>query len=253
MQRFFVPSDCIHQNEVTLPQQVQKQLGRVLRLQTGDRILALTGDGYEYLLELEKIAGDNFIARIASKEKNRSEARLRLTLFIALTQREKFEWILQKGTEVGLAAFQPFVSARSLVQQGFPFEKKRLRWQAILREAAEQCGRGRLPELFDPLPFQATLKAAQEQQALNLAAWEGEQEQDLKQALAGFPDGDDERQIGVFVGPEGGFESEEADSLRRAGVRLFSLGARILRMETAAILAPALILFQLGEMRRRAD
>jgi 16S rRNA (uracil1498-N3)-methyltransferase len=246
-QHFFLPDDCFQPNFVTFPEAVQNQISRVLRLHEGEEVIALDGRGMQYRLRLEQNTAGFFQGTILSKEENPAEPAVHLTLYISLTQREKFELILQKGSEVGVAAFQPFISSRSLIQCGDSFNKKRERWESILREAAEQCGRGCIPQLLSPLSLAEAVEAAA-RHALNLAAWEDETQAGLGSALAGF---DGQGTLGLFVGPEGGFSELEARQMRAAGMRVFSLGRRILRMETAAVLAPALVLYQLGEMDRK--
>lgn len=247
-QHFFLPDDCFQPNFVTFPEAVQNQISRVLRLREGEEVIVLDGRGMQYRLRLEQNAEGFFQGTILSKEENPAEPALHLTLYISLTQREKFELILQKGSEVGVAAFQPFISSRSLIQCGDSFNKKRERWESILREAAEQCGRGRIPQLLPPLSLTQAVEAAAAKHALNLAAWEDEAQASLSSALAGY---DGKGTLGLFVGPEGGFDPSETGRMRAAGMRVFSLGKRILRMETAAMLAPALVLYQLGEMNRK--
>jgi 16S rRNA (uracil1498-N3)-methyltransferase len=154
------------------------------------------------------------------------------------------EWILQKGTEIGISEFQPFISRRTLVQQGERAEKHQARWDAILREASEQCGRGRIPELFRPLKFTDAIKVSLASCGLVIAAWEEETVNDLK-AVLGI---NKPASVGLFCGPEGGFDPVEIDLMHNAGIQFFSLGNRILRMETAAMIAPALVLYELGEM-----
>jgi len=244
-QRFFLPDSSFQAESVSFPQAAQNQLSRVLRLREGDDVIALDSGGTQYHLRLALNAEGLFFGKIMSKEKNLVEPRIPLTLYVSLTQREKFELILQKGTELGVAAFQPYISTRSLVRDGSAFDKKFGRWESILREAAEQCGRGRVPQLLPPLGLIEAVNAATARHALNLAAWEDEQQFSLSGALAGI---DGRGSLGLFVGPEGGFSDSEAGQMRAAGMRGFSLGRRILRMETAAMLAPALVLYQLGEM-----
>ena len=214
-------------------------------MEAGEQIIALDPQGMEYRLELVLAPEGNFTGKILSKEMNQAEARTRITLCLPLTQREKFEWVLQKGTEAGVAAFQPLVTQRALVQDGGLVEKKRARWEAIIREAAEQCGRGRLPELKETLSLKNALESLPETHDRSLAAWVDERQIGLEDALAGFTPGGT---LALFIGPEGGFDPSEVEAMRGVGVQPFSLGARVLRMETAAILAPALILYQLGEM-----
>ena len=249
IQRFFIPEDCIRTDEVILPQDVQHQLGRVLRMQAGEHIIVLDGRGAELLLELQGSPPHNFTAKILSKQPCQAEPRFDLHLYVALTQREKFEWILQKTTEVGVAALQPLICARSLVQERASFASKRQRWEKILREAAEQCGRGRVPRLEEPLGLEPALAHAQQNESIMLVAWEAESTKGLKQVLSSRPQEEwAAHPLALFIGPEGGFETGEIERMRAAGAFTFSLGARILRMETAAILAPALLLFELGDL-----
>lgn len=248
-QRFFLPESSFQAGQVLLPAAVQHQLKSVLRMAAGDQVLALGPQGMEYRLLLELNMEGNFTGKILSRQKNTAEALTQIALYLPLTQREKFEWVLQKGTETGVATFRPLITLRSLVQDGAVFDKKRERWEAILREAAEQCGRGRVPALLPPLRLNAALDSAVQAHDCCLAAWEDEAQTSLKDALVDFAG---MGSLGLFVGPEGGFDASEVDLMRQKGVRLFSLGPRILRLETAAILAPALVLFHLGEMDARA-
>ena len=245
VQRFFVADDHFQAQRVILPQDIQNQLRRVLRSKEGDRIIVLDSQAYEYQVRLIEDEDGNFEGEILSRQMNYAEPVCQLTLYISLTQREKFEWILQKGTEAGVAVFQPFISQRSLVQDGKALDKKRMRWEKILQEAAEQCGRGRVPALLPLLGLQAALDVAAREHAITLVAWEDEQGTSLGDVLAAYAG---RGSLGLFVGPEGGFDEVEIGLMRRAGLHTFSLGPRILRMETAAMLAPALVLYQLGEM-----
>jgi 16S rRNA (uracil1498-N3)-methyltransferase len=173
----------------------------------------------------------------------RGEPAARITLYLALTQREKFEWMLQKCTEVGAAAFVPVISSRSLVQERGDAAKKLERWGRIVREAAEQSQRGIVPEVRAPVKFEAALQDGSSYH-LRLIPWEGEQATGLRQALAGLQNISSPT-LAVFIGPEGGFSVEEIEAARGAGFQPVTLGRRILRMETAAVVAAALILHEL--------
>ena len=228
---------------------VHDQIVKVLRLGEGAEIELLDGRGNAFLAILMRgDAGELFGSIVAARAVN-SEPRVQLTLYFGLTQREKLEWILQKGTEVGVAVFQPFISKRTLVRDEASARKKRARWEGILREAAEQSGRGRVPELRDPLNFAQALDYAGINQDLTLACWVHEKQKSLKDALTDTKPS----RVGLFTGPEGGFAPQEVDELTRSGAQMISLGPRVLRMETAAILAPALVLYELGEMNALAN
>jgi 16S rRNA (uracil1498-N3)-methyltransferase len=244
MHRFFLPPNLFSQSEVTFPEDTARQMRSVLRLKPGQRVLALDNQGFCYTLELTEV-GARVRAALIERQPARGEPAVRLTLYLSLTQREKFEGVLQKGSELGAAGFVPVITSRSLVQDSASPEKKGVRWQRILQEAAEQSGRGRIPELGPTLHFDAALRAARNNNRLALIPWEGESRLSLRAALAGAAG---EHQIGVFIGPEGGFSEEEIARAREAGVQPVTLGPRILRMETAALAAVALVMAQMGEM-----
>ena len=228
------------------PAALQSQLSRVLRLSEGDVIEVLDGSGLVYQAELGALTNGQLAARLLSQAPSSNEPHTLLTLHIALTQREKFEWILQKGTEVGISAFQPFIAARSLVQQEKIPIKKMVRWKEILREAAEQSHRGLIPEIDDPVPFEQSLCKALSSQQFVMAACVGDTFPDLKTILKTVEGA--KNHFHLFIGPEGGFNSKEMSLMIKEGVKPFNLGRRILRMETAAIVASALILFQSGDI-----
>ena len=244
--RFFIPFEKFSGNEVRLPGGVRDQISKVLRLKPGDQVELLDNLGSAYLASLEKDGSGAFFGRILSKGEINTEPRFRLTLYFGLTQREKLEWILQKGTEIGVSIFQPFISRRTLVRKADTAEKRRERWQGILSEAAEQSGRGRIPELGDPLRIEDAIKQSHEENDLTLAACVNEKQSGLDEIILKLDK--PPQTVGIFTGPEGGFAPEEIDLMREKGVRMFSLGRRVLRMETAAILVPALVLYTLGEM-----
>ena len=247
MHRFFVPAECFRAGQVTLPSPVAHQIQHVLRLRPKDQIVVLDPAGVEYTAELEQVGSGGATARVLSQQPARGEPGLRLTLYQSLVQREKFEWILQKCTEVGVARIVPVLSARSLVRSWTADDAKKLpRWERILQEAAEQSQRGKVPALGTPLSFNQAAAAAVREHDQSLIPWEEERSLSLRQALAQSqrPPGS----LALFIGPEGGFSAEEAAAARDLGIQPVSLGRRILRAETAAVVATALVLFTLGEM-----
>jgi 16S rRNA (uracil1498-N3)-methyltransferase len=140
---------------------------------------------------------------------------------------------------VGVAAIGPLITARSLVRSG-PDEARLARWTAIVREAAEQSGRGVIPEILPACSFDAALAAAS---GAKLVAYELERRRGLADALATRP-----ATVSLFVGPEGGFTAEEMLSAMRAGAQSVSLGPRVLRAETASPVLAALVLYELGDL-----
>ena len=171
-----------------------------------------------------------------------------------LSKKRKVEWILQKGTEVGVHAFHPFISQRSLVQSSEISGKRKTRWESIIREAAEQSGRSRLPTLHNPELLPGAIKIANASLDKLIAAWVGEGNRILKDTLTGtrhlVKSVESIPSLGLFVGPEGGFSESEIEALKQTGAETVSLGAYVFRMETAAVVFPALVMYELSDLQR---
>lgn len=245
MNHFFVPPSVISGTSIHFPPEISHQIARVLRLQPGDTVIALDNTGDELDVTLQEVTPAAVSGRVNGRRPAPGEPRTRLTLCLGLTQREKFEWMLQKCTEVGASDFLPVITARSLAQDPQEARRKLGRWQKIVQEAAEQSGRGLIPRVHDPLKFSAALRLAWPQDA-RLLAWEEEHSLSLPAALAAFS-GLPAARVLIFIGPEGGITPDEARQAREVGFVPVSLGARILRMETAAIAAAVLALHTLND------
>jgi 16S rRNA (uracil1498-N3)-methyltransferase len=244
MHRFFVPKQVFQTDPLVLPPEVAKQITTVLHLKLGERVVLLDNQGSELEVELVTLGSKVALGKIVTTGPAPADPTPQVTLYLTLTQREKFEWALQKCTEAGVSAVMPVITSRSLTQSATEALAKYERWRKILQEAAEQSNRGRIPTLLEPLRFGQALAHARQNMELNLIAWEKENVTTLKQALAQQPA---PVKIGVFIGPEGGFSSAEIELACQVGAVPVTLGRRILRMETAAVVAVALILFQLEE------
>jgi len=245
MHHFFINPADIAGHQVSFPRDLAHQIIHVLRLDEGDQVAVLDNRGNIYEVELVvDRAARTVRGNIIATSPITTEPDCHLSLFFGLTSREKVEWILQKGTEVGVSAFFPFRSSRTLVKSESLSAKRLARWERIIREAAEQSGRGRLPELHQAQALTHYLSKVSESYSLGLLAWEGAQTkgESLHRLLQNF-EGDS---IALFVGPEGGFSEDEVSLAIEAGCRIVTLGARILRMETAAMILPALVLYELG-------
>jgi 16S rRNA (uracil1498-N3)-methyltransferase len=250
MQRFFLPAECFESDRVSFPPETAHQLYHVLRMQPGAALVALDNQGSQFRIELEGVAPTGAFGRIVSRSPAEGEPWVHLALYVCLAQREKFEWILQKCTEAGAASFTPVVSSRSRVQDRADVDKKLARWEKIVREAAEQCERGRLPELYPALPFEAACRQASQDNHLALIPWEGErfspEPRSLRQALTGLPGRAESSglppRVALIIGPEGGFSDDEVSLARQHGIAPVSLGPRVLRMETAAMIATAIVI-----------
>jgi 16S rRNA (uracil1498-N3)-methyltransferase len=242
MHHFFIPASLFQSGEIVLPAEVSRQICRVLRLKTGSEILLLDDLGFEYPSRLSEINETRCTAAVQSKQLSQGEPSTRLTLVIGITQREKFELILQKCTEIGVSEIIPFISSRTLVQKSGEIEDKYPRWNRILQEAAEQSHRGKIPQLLPAIKYGEVLNSMKENDALKLVLWEEESEISLKSILQGCKS----KEVCLVIGPEGGLSTKEVEAAKEHGFTLVTLGKRILRMETAAMIATGLVIYELG-------
>lgn len=242
MHRFFVPPQFINGEEARLEGPQARQLGRVLRARKGDSLVLLDNFGWEYLVELLSISDDRVEARVLERRPAPLEPRLSITLYQGALKGKKFDWVLQKGTEIGVAGFVPLFCERCVALPAEDASGRR--WASIVREASEQCGRGRLPQVSPPISFHEACRRAPTPSFL---LWERSGIPSLKESLSilalDVPGG-----AGLFVGPEGGFAAPEVAYAEECGVRPVSLGPRILRGETAGVVAAALLLYEAGEL-----
>jgi 16S rRNA (uracil1498-N3)-methyltransferase len=247
-QRFFVPATALEGGQaLVIDPGLVHQIAAVLRLRAGERVLLLDGSGFEYTVLLTAVERKQVIGTVESRAQGKGEPRTQITLYLALLRGERFEWVLQKGTELGVAAFVPLQCQRGLpVQPGH--ERKIERWRRIIREAAEQSCRARLPTLAAPLSFDAACtQAAAAGPAFLL--YEGTA-QPLRDALARLQTTEQwpAQALALLSGPEGGIAEKELTSAQHHGIISVSLGPRILRAETAPIAATSALLFALGEL-----
>ena len=244
--RFFIPPDWLTPPLVSLRDETAYQIKAVLRLQAGDDIIVLDNSGFEWGVRLTEVSRDVVRGRIVGQQPVQGEPGVQLTLYQGTLKAQKFEWVLQKGTELGVSRFVPTLCQRSVVSRAEDLDHKQVRWQRIIQEAAEQSGRGKLPVLEMALPLPAAIEQASQAAAagsLLLMPWEEAEGPPLKAVLAGVQ----AKSVALFIGPEGGFTAAEAAIAQAAGVQLVKLGPRILRAETAGLAVCATVLYELGE------
>lgn len=242
--RFYVPPDRIDDGRVRFTADQARQLASVLRRRPGDGVRVFDGTApTDYLVDLTVVTHVIAEGRIRGTVDQPGEPRTRLHAYPSLLSRDKFEQVLQKLVEVGAAAVTPVLTARSLVRQA-PEPSRHRRWQAIMREAAEQSGRAAVPVLHTARELARALAEARAAGPALLAD-EGEQRLGVRAALRDLPR---EGPLALFVGPEGGYAPEEVALAREAGARVVSLGPRILRTETASPVFAALVLYELGDV-----
>jgi 16S rRNA (uracil1498-N3)-methyltransferase len=243
--RFFVTESSLGEDFVRLSAEQAHQVCHVLRLRPEDSIVVLDNAGFEFDVTLTEVTGREVTGRITGKRPASGEPRRQITLFQSLLARDKFEMVLQKGTEVGVSRFVPVQTDRSLLRARQIDTRKMTRWRRILTEAAEQSHRGRIPDIEQPVGFAEALEQFGRFDRVLIAA-PSDESPTLREAL--MQDDRGPASVAILVGPEGGFTEQEVTLASEKGAITISLGPRILRTETAAIIVPALILYELGEM-----
>ncbi|MDH7601982.1 MAG: RsmE family RNA methyltransferase [Armatimonadota bacterium] len=242
--RFFVEGSCIDGEIANITGDLVTQIRRVLRLNTGDWIKLLDGCGTEYEAQIVSCSDDCVQAKIASSRQCDTEPTFKLTVAMSLAKADKIEMVAQKCTELGMSELAVFLSERSVPRLNESKLANRLaRWRRIASEAAEQSGRGLIPEIQGLLQFRELISTVP-QYGLPLLAWEGRDAQPLRNVLGKHSEVDSAI---VIVGPEGGFTPGEVAQAVEAGAIAVSLGKTTLRCETAAIAACAILMYEYGD------
>lgn len=245
MHRFFVTPDVIRGDAVNFQRAQAHQIRDVLRMRAGREVVVLDNAGAEFRVVLTECTRESVRGEIAERRQARGEPAVEIILYQALLKSDKMEWVLQKGTEVGIAGFAPVKTTRSIADT--VSKQKHVRWMQIVTEAAEQAGRGKIPTVGALQSFDDALGAARARGGTTFVLWEKEDARDLSSALGGT----EAKTLHLFVGPEGGLTEQEIETAKEAGVQSITLGRLILRAETAGLVAASVILFARGELSRK--
>jgi len=240
--RVFVDRPLVPEREVELRDSVAHHLSRVLRLRAGAPLVGFDGTGSDYRCEILAIEGDRVRVRVGPRLPGLPESPLGITLVQAVSRGERMDWTLQKATELGVRTIAPVLSARSVVRLDERQSEKKLRhWQGIVAAACEQCGRSVPPEVRPPRPLDDYLAdPAPGTQRLVLSPVG-------PASLAGLASL--EAPVELLIGPEGGLEDAELSRAAAAAFAPVRLGPRILRTETAAIVALTVLQALWGDLR----
>ncbi|NMA69941.1 MAG: 16S rRNA (uracil(1498)-N(3))-methyltransferase [Desulfitobacterium sp.] len=224
----------------------REHLVRVLRLSIGDEIIGFDNSGAEYKAVIEAIGDKSVTCKILEKDYPEVEAMAQVYLVAGLSKGEKMEWVIQKGTELGMAGLIPLRTKRAVMKlEGAKAKNRVERWQKIAAEAAKQSHRVKEPKIF-PVSNWKELTELLPKDTQWLIPYENEQSQGLKTVLDKL---DPQCPIAILIGPEGGFEEKEVQwSQEELKAHSVTLGPRILRAETAAIAALTLVLGYTGDL-----
>ncbi len=246
MDRFFVNKQNVDldNNTCIIDGEDVKHISKVLRCKSGEKLEVCDKDNNEYICEITDIQKSEVKLDILEKKDIKRESDLKIKVYQGLPKGPKMEMILQKLTEVGVDEIILVQTARSVAKLDDKKEDKKIeRWERIIYEAAKQSKRGKIPTLRGVLSFKNALEDMK-QNDFNIAPYENERTKSIKSAIKNK----NINNIGIFVGPEGGFEKEEIEAIEQIEGQSVSLGPRILRTETASLVASSIVLYELSDL-----
>ena len=242
MTRFFISPEELQLKQILLTGENANH-AKVLRLKAGEEVLVCDGCGNECVCVVVQIGAKDVELEVRQRMESQSEAAVRVSVYVAFPKADKLEHVIQKATELGAYEIVAFPSSRCVSR---PDEKslgkKVERWQKIAASAAEQSGRGRIPRVLTLPSYAAALeRAAQAEKAILF--YENEQSTTLRMAL----EEGEAKTFSLLTGPEGGLDVKEVEQAEKAGLRICTLGKRILRCETAPLCALSAVMYAVGE------
>ncbi len=242
MTRFFVSPEELQPDFMVLTSENAAH-AKVLRLKAGEEVLVCDGQGRECHCSISDVSDGQISLVVKHQRTSESEAKVQVSVYMAFSKGDKLEHVIQKATELGAYEIVAFPSARCVSRPDEKSLKKKLeRWQKIAQSAAEQSGRGVIPQVVVvPSYGEALIRAAQADKAILF--YENEQAVTLKMSLQTG----DYQTVSLLTGPEGGLESAEVEKARQAGLDICTLGKRILRCETAPLCALSAVMYHVGE------
>lgn len=253
MRRFFTEPENITGDSALIYEDAA-HITRVLRMKIGDSVLIFDGSGKEYTAELCEVSDKCCRAKILSVAESVLEPRTRVTIYQSLPKSGKMEEIIQKSVELGAYSIVPVAADRCVTKLdgGKRQTEKLKRWNKVAVSAAKQCGRGILPTVQPPMTFKAAVDKMK-QDGLALMPYEVLGHggvSNLKEVLTRFKTehNAEKAEIGIIIGPEGGFSDSEAEYAESLGINFVGLGNRILRTETVSCAMLGMVMYELGEI-----
>ncbi|HHT73137.1 MAG TPA: 16S rRNA (uracil(1498)-N(3))-methyltransferase [Firmicutes bacterium] len=244
--RFFLTDQNVIGEKVRITGEDAHHITRVLRLQAGDHVEVAFGSGEIGIVELTSVKSDGVEGDVVQRFRSYQEPPIRLRLYQGLAKGDKMDFVIQKAVELGVKEIVPFTSQYTVVKLEASAAEKRLRrWQRIADEAAKQCLRAELPVVRPLISFEQVLADLKEgpKDELVLLPYEHEE----KQGINSVPTGE-WGAVSIIIGPEGGFHPAEVEAARENGAKVVSLGPRILRTETAGLVALSLVGYRWGDL-----
>lgn len=243
MQHFFVIPEQVGETEIYVTGQDVNHMKNVLRMKIGEQVEISDGNNKKYLCEVSAYEDEQAVLRILELREADTELKSRLYLFQGLPKNDKMELIVQKAVELGAYEVIPVSMKRCVVKLDAKKAAKKVeRWNSISESAAKQAGRSIIPKVSDVVSYREAMERA-EQLDVVLVPYELEEGMaETKKLLHQIQPG---QSVGIFIGPEGGFEREEVEQAIEAGAHPVTLGRRILRTETAGFTMLSILMFEL--------
>ncbi len=245
MARFFIDKSSIRENTIILTGKDVNHIKNVLRYGPGDTFVVCDGECTDYEVAVEEIGTGAVRTVIIKQIENKNEPPVKVTLFQAVPKSDKMDTIVQKCVELGINKIVPVITHRTVVKfnSGKDAAKKVCRWQKIAMEASKQSNRGIIPRVEKPAMLKDVLRLSNRYH-LFFMPYENERDNNIKS----FTSKSELKDIGIFIGPEGGFTYDEAKACRDCGIITITLGPRILRTETAGFSLLSILMYQFGDM-----
>lgn len=243
MHHFFVTPDQVKDNRIYIEGSDVNHIKNVLRMKTGEELEISDGNNKKYLCEIEKISQDMVCVVVKEEHKADTELPSRIYLFQGLPKNDKMELIVQKAVELGVYEIIPVATKRAVVKLDEKKASKKVeRWNSIAEGGAKQSGRNVIPKVTKVMPYKEAVAYAKDLDVVLIPYELAEGMQETKQIISAIKPG---QSIGFFIGPEGGFETEEVLYAMEAGAKPITLGKRILRTETAGLTTLSILMYQL--------
>mgnify|MGYP000036873296 CR=1 FL=1 len=240
MYHFFAEHENISDDYIDIRGGDVNHIKNVIRLKAGDEVLISSGDNYDYLCSIERISDDVVTAKIIETREKMNELPVKVYLFQGLPKADKMELIIQKMVELGVYEIVPVSMKRSVVRLDEKKARtKTTRWNAISESAAKQSKRSIIPHVSEVLSFKQALEKAKELDVL-LLPYECAEGMVVSKIKPG-------QSVGIFIGPEGGFDGDELKLASEAECNIITLGKRILRTETAGMMLMSVIMYNMEE------
>ncbi len=244
MHRFYVEEDQISGDEISISGSDVNHIKNVLRMRENEEIIICNGQGKDFQCIISQISGEEVIGKIQSIVESNTELETKIYLFQGLPKKDKMELIIQKAVELGVYEIIPVMTKRTIVKldEKKKEQKKLERWQNIATSAGKQSARGIIPKVMKPMSYQEALNYAATLDYNIIPYEKADNIDNTRDIIKGVKS---KNSVGIFIGPEGGFEESEIDKAKTIDMKPITLGRRILRTETAGFTIMSIIMFEL--------